>query len=327
MQSERYEEHGQGDDSRPVVVFDAVSKHFGPLRAVDGLSLRIQPGESVALLGPNGAGKSTTLDMLLGLSRPSNGSIRVLGRDPYEAVKAGGVGAMLQSGGLMPEVTVRELVNLVTGFHPRPLPVAEVLARAGITNIAERRVDRLSGGQAQRVRFALAIAGKSDLLVLDEPTSAMDVSARQAFWQEMTDEIRSGRTLLFATHYLDEADRVADRILVLSGGQLIADATPEDIKAKAGMKALAFRLEHPEEATLRGLPGVVTIEVHHDVVRIESVDSDRTLYALLEAGHRPRDLLITGLDLERAFLAITAPDPKGDPGGVSDVAERVGVGS
>jgi ABC-2 type transport system ATP-binding protein len=310
-----------------VVVFDAVSKYFGPLRAVDGLSLRIRPGESVALLGPNGAGKSTTLDMLLGLSKPTSGSIHVLGRGPYEAVKAGLVGAMLQSGGLMPEVTVRELVNLVTGFHPRPLPVPEVLARAGIANIAERRVDRLSGGQAQRVRFALAIAGESELLVLDEPTSAMDVSARQAFWQDMTGEIRRGRSLLFATHYLDEADRVADRILVLSGGRLVADGTPEEIKAKAGMKALAFRLDQPDEPALRRLPGVVTVEVHHDLVRIESVDSDRTLYALLEAGHRPRELFITGLDLERAFLAITAPDPDVDPGGVSGVAEKVGVGS
>ncbi len=164
----------------PVVSFEGVSKAYGTIRAVDDLSLELRPGETVALLGPNGAGKSTSLDMLLALRRPTGGRIRMFGADPYHAVKSGRVGAMLQSGGLMPEVTVRELVTLVTGFHPRPLPVDQTLRRAGIADLAGRRVERLSGGQAQRVRFALAMVGEPpDLLVLDEPTAAMDVETRR----------------------------------------------------------------------------------------------------------------------------------------------------
>ena len=203
----------------PVVSFERVSKAYGTIRAVDELSLELRPGETVALLGPNGAGKSTSLDMLLALRKPTGGRIRMFGSDPYHAVKSGRVGAMLQSGGLMPEVTVRELVTLVTGFHPRPLPVDQTLRRAGIADIAGRRVERLSGGQAQRVRFALAMVGETDLLVLDEPTAAMDVETRQAFWASMNAEVAGGQTLLFATHYLEEADSAADRILVLNKGR------------------------------------------------------------------------------------------------------------
>ena len=174
----------------PIVTFNDVSKHYGRLRAVDGLSLELRAGETVALLGPNGAGKSTSLDMLLALRKPTSGKITMFGSDPYHAVKSGRVGAMLQSGGLMPEVTVRELVTLVSGFHPRPVPPETVMKRAGITDIAGQRVDRLSGGQTQRVRFALAIAGESELIVLDEPTTAMDVEARQRFWANMRSEER-----------------------------------------------------------------------------------------------------------------------------------------
>jgi ABC-2 type transport system ATP-binding protein len=169
-------------------------------------------------------------------------------------------------------------------------------------------VDRLSGGQTQRVRFALAIVGECELLVLDEPTAAMDVSTRQAFWENMKAEVAVGRTIVFATHYLEEADRAADRILVISNGRLLADGTPQEIKAKAGMKALSLRLDQIDEPFLRSLPAVVDLDVRHDLVRLESQDSDRTLYALLDAGYRPREISITGLDLERAFLAITAQD-------------------
>src|ERR1700722_18040828 len=193
--------------STPVVSFVNVSKSYGSLKAVDGLSLDLRPGETVALLGPNGAGKSTSLDMLLALRKPTSGRIAMFGSDPYHAVKSGRVGAMLQSGGLMPEVTVRELVTLVAGFHPRPLPVDQTLRQAGVADLAGRRVDKLSGGQTQRVGFALAIAGESDLIVLDEPTAAMDVETRQAFWASMNAEVAEGRTLLFATHYLEEADQ------------------------------------------------------------------------------------------------------------------------
>lgn len=306
----------------PIVSFDNVSKHYGSLKAVDGLSLELRAGETVALLGPNGAGKSTSLDMLLALRKPTAGNIRMFGRDPYHAVKGGHVGAMLQSGGLMPEVTVRELVTLVAGLHPRPVPVDVTLRRAGIADIAGQRVDRLSGGQTQRARFALAIAGESDLIVLDEPTTAMDVESRQRFWASMKAEVAEGKTLLFATHYLEEADQAADRILVINRGRLLADGTPEEIKKRAGNKRMSFRLPGVSEAVLLGLPGVLSLETRHDLVQIQTSDSDATLYALLGAGYRPSEIEVGGLGLEQAFLAITAEDDRAgdteqEPAGLS----------
>ena len=294
----------------PVVSFENVSKHYGSLRAVDGLSLDLRAGETVALLGPNGAGKSTSLDMLLALRKPTSGKIRMFGSDPYHAVKSGRVGAMLQSGGLMPEVTVLELVTLVAGLQPRPVPIATTMRRAGIESIAGQRVDRLSGGQTQRVRFALAIAGECDLVVLDEPTTAMDVETRRRFWASMKEEVAEGKTLLFATHYLEEADQAADRILVINRGRLLADGTPAEIKARAGAKHMSFRLDNVNEPFLLGLPGIVSVDMRGDVVQIQSSDSDATLYAMLDAGYRPRELEVGSLGLEQAFLAITAEDDR-----------------
>ena len=300
----------------PVVSFENVSKHYGSLKAVDGLSLELRRGETVALLGPNGAGKSTSLDMLLALRKPTAGKIRMFGNDPYHAVKSGQVGAMLQSGGLMPEVTVRELVTLVAGLHPRPVPVNTTLRRAGVESVADQRVDRLSGGQTQRVRFALAIAGECELIVLDEPTTAMDVETRQRFWSSMKEEVAEGRTLLFATHYLEEADQAADRILVINRGRLLADGTPEEIKKRAGAKRMSFRLVNANESFLLGLPGVVSLETRHDLVQIQTSDSDATLYALLGAGYRPTEIEVGSLGLEQAFLAITAEDDQAAGGAI-----------
>jgi ABC-2 type transport system ATP-binding protein len=300
--------YGATRSGAPVVSFENVSKYYGRLKAVDGLTLDLRAGETTALLGPNGAGKSTSLDMLLALRKPTSGKIQMFGSDPYHAVKSGRVGAMLQSGGLMPEVTVRELVTLVTGLHPKPEPVDTTLKRAGIAEFADQRVDRLSGGQTQRVRFALAICGKSELIVLDEPTTAMDVETRRLFWSSMKEEVAQGRTLLFATHYLEEADQAADRILVINRGRLLADGTPAEIKARAGARRLSFRVDRVDEPFLLGLPGLVNLEVRHDVVQIQSSDSDATLYAILDAGYRPREIEVSSLGLEQAFLAITAED-------------------
>jgi ABC-2 type transport system ATP-binding protein len=301
---------GLGATGTPVVSFENVRKTYGKVRAVDGLTMELRPGETVAFLGPNGAGKSTSLDMLLDLRKPTSGRIRMFGSDPYHAIKDGRVGAMLQSGGLMPEVTVRELVTLVTGFHPKPEPVEQTLRRAGIEKFADQRVDKLSGGQTQRVRFALAIVGDSDLIVLDEPTTAMDVETRRAFWDNMKVEVAEGKTLLFATHYLEEADQAADRIIVINRGRLLADGTPAEIKSRAGAKRISFHLDQIDEPFLLGLPALVNVEIRHDQVQIQSSDSDRTLYAVLDAGYRPRDLEVSSLGLEQAFLAITAEDDK-----------------
>jgi ABC-2 type transport system ATP-binding protein len=270
--------------------------------------MSMQPGQTIAFLGPNGAGKSTALNMLLGLSKPDSGRVALFGGSAGQAIKRGMVGAMLQSGGLMPEVTVRELVELITKLHPNPEPVATTLKRAGIAQFADQRVDRLSGGQTQRVRFALAICGKSELIVLDEPTAAMDVETRRLFWNSMKEEVAAGRTLLFATHYLEEADQAADRILVINRGRLLADGTPAEIKARAGAKRISFRLDRVDEPFLLGLPGLVNLDVRHDVVQIQSSDSDATLYAVLDAGYRPSEIEVTSLGLEQAFLAITAED-------------------
>ncbi len=304
----------------PIVSFENVSKHYGSLKAVDGLTLDLRPGETVALLGPNGAGKSTSLDMLLALRKPTSGKIAMFGSDPYHAVKSGRVGAMLQSGGLMPEITVGELVTLVAGFHPRPIPPETTMKRAGIADIADQRVDRLSGGQTQRVRFALAIAGDCELIVLDEPTTAMDVETRQLFWANMKAEVAEGKTLLFATHYLEEADQAADRILVINRGRLLADGTPAEIKERAGAKRMSFRLGNVDEPFLLGLPGLVNLEVRNDLVHIQTTDSDDTLYALIDAGYRPRELEVGSLGLEQAFIAITAEDDRaGDDAPASPV--------
>ncbi|WP_199272824.1 ABC transporter ATP-binding protein [Streptomyces broussonetiae] len=290
----------------PVVGFDQVTKTYGSVRAVDGLSLRLHPGETVALLGPNGAGKSTTLDLLLGLKNADSGTVNVFGTSPREAIVAGRVGAMLQSGGLMDEVTVAELVKLACSLHPKPYKAADVMARAGIAQIADRKVNKLSGGQAQRVRFALATAGDSDLIILDEPTTGMDVSARQAFWATMREQADQGRTVLFATHYLEEADAIADRVLVLHRGRLLADGTAAEIKAKAGARRIAFDLEGAiDEAALGGLPFLTSLDVSGQTVRIQSSDADATVHALYGLGVYPRNLEVAGLGLEQAFVAIT----------------------
>ncbi|MFF0090953.1 ABC transporter ATP-binding protein [Streptomyces canus] len=301
----------------PVVAFDQVSKAYGEVRAVDGLTLTLRPGETVALLGPNGAGKSTSLDLLLGLKQPDSGSVRLFGTTPREAIVAGRVGAMLQSGGLMDEVTVAELVRLACDLHPKPYKANDVLARAGIAQIADRKVNKLSGGQAQRVRFALATAGDSDLIVLDEPTTGMDVTTRQAFWATMREQADQGRTVLFATHYLEEADAIADRVLVLHRGRLLADGTAAEIKAKAGARRIAFDLEGTiDEAPLRGLPFLTSVTVSKSgsaagsgqTIRIQSTDADATVHALYALGVYPRNLEVAGLGLEQAFVAITAAE-------------------
>ncbi|MFJ7490345.1 ABC transporter ATP-binding protein [Streptomyces sp. NPDC097727] len=289
-----------------VVRFDQVSKAYGAVRAVDGLTLDLHPGETVALLGPNGAGKSSTLDLLLGLRTADSGSVQVFGTTPQGAIAAGRVGAMLQSGGLMEDVTVEELVRLACDLHPRPYPVGEVLSRAGIAQIADRLVNKLSGGQEQRVRFALATAGANDLIVLDEPTTGMDVTARQAFWATMREQAGQGRTVLFATHYLEEADAIADRVLVLHKGRLLADGSAAEIKAKAGARRISFELEGPvDEAALRALPSLSALDITGNRVRIQSHNADATVHAVYALGLYPHELEVAGLGLEQAFVAIT----------------------
>ncbi|GGP08929.1 ABC transporter ATP-binding protein [Nonomuraea glycinis] len=287
-----------------AIVFDHVSKRFGDVLAVDELSLTIAAGATVALLGPNGAGKSTSIGMLLALSRPTRGTIAVHGRTPERAVLAGEVGAMLQQGELIPELSVRELVELVRRLYPAPLGLAEVLELAGLTELARRRAGGLSGGQAQRVRFALALAGAPRLLLLDEPTAAMDVESRRRFWDSMRAYAAGGRTVLFASHYLAEAEEHADRVIVIAGGRVVADGTAAQIKAGAGGQVVRFALGEQPAAGLDRLPGVTAVEVGAGIATLRTRDTDATLAALYrDTALDVRDLELSGLD--EAFLALT----------------------
>lgn len=284
--------------------FTRAVKAFGAVRAVDGVDLTIERGETVALLGLNGAGKSTAISLLLGLLPPDVGTVELFGGPPERAVRAGLVGAMLQEARAVPRVTVRELVAFVAGRYPAPLPVARALELAGIAHLAGRRVDRLSGGQAQRVRFAVAVAGDPALLVLDEPTAALDVEARHAFWDAMAAYARGGRTVLFSTHYLEEADAHADRILVLDHGRLVADGTGEELRRAAGGGLVAFDLAGRGIEGLELLPGVRSLEVRGDRARLRTDDPDATVIALAGLG-AVRGLEVAPASLDDAFLALT----------------------
>jgi ABC-2 type transport system ATP-binding protein len=285
-----------------------LTKAYGPVRAVNGLDLDIVAGEAVALLGPNGAGKSTTIDTLLGLTRPDAGSVLVFGREPADAARSGLVGAMLQSGGLLGQLTVAELVGLTASFYRRPMPVDEVLHRAGIADIAGRRTEGLSGGQSQRVRFALALVPDPELLVLDEPTVGMDVASRRAFWASMREFAAAGRTVLFATHYLEEADAFADRVVLMAHGSVVADGPATAVKALVGGRTIRCTLPGADPDLLSALPTVTAVEVHGDAVAVRATDSDAALRALLAQQPSARDIEVAGADLEDAFVALTATD-------------------
>ncbi|SNT28280.1 ABC-2 type transport system ATP-binding protein [Streptosporangium subroseum] len=289
-----------------AIAFTDVSKSYGNVLAVDGLDLAVEAGQTVALLGPNGAGKSTSINMLLGLLRPTRGRIEILGRLPEEAVSRGEIGAMTQSGELIPELTVGELVDFVRRLYPSPLGLDEILKTADLTDLVRRRAAKLSGGQAQRVRFALAIAGAPKLLVLDEPTAAMDVESRLRFWAGMRDYAAGGRTVLFATHYLEEADEHSDRVIVISGGRIVADGTAAQIKAGAGGHTVRFVLDGQSSTGLDALPGVSAVEISAGTATLRTADPDATVAALYRGTSlEVRELRITGADLEDAFLALT----------------------
>ncbi|MEV0001580.1 ABC transporter ATP-binding protein [Micromonospora sp. NPDC050980] len=286
---------------------------YGQLRAVDQLDLRVAPGEVLALLGPNGAGKSTTINLLLGLLPPQTGTVEVFGGRPALAVAAGRLGAMLQENQLLPRVRVAELLGFARGLYPDPMPLDEVLDLAHLTGVAGRMTEALSGGQQQRVRFALAVIGQPDLLVLDEPTAALDVAARRDLWAAMRRYVARGRTLVFSTHYLAEADENADRIVVLAGGRKIADGSPAEIKRRVPGRAITIRLPGAavSPAALLALPGVVAVDLAGDRAQLSSTDSDATVLALARQG-LVRGLEVVGANLEDAFLALTG-NAKGSP--------------
>jgi ABC-2 type transport system ATP-binding protein len=284
--------------------------------AVRGVDIGIGAGETVALLGPNGAGKSTTIDMMLGLLAPDEGSVSVFGRSPAEAVAQGAVGAMLQTGSLLRDLSVRELIAMMASLYTAPMAVSEVLELTGAREFAERRTQKLSGGETQRVRFAVALVSDPQLLVLDEPTVAMDVESRHAFWTTMRDFASRGRTIVFATHYLEEADAYADRAVLMAHGVIVADGPTNEIKAMVGSRTIRATLAGVPAQELEGLPGVTSAERRGEAIVLVCADSDAAVRALLAAHPQARDLEIEAAGLEQAFLALTGgPDASPGPGG------------
>jgi len=290
-----------------AVDLTGVHKYFGHVHAVDGIDLEIASGEIVAILGPNGAGKTSTIDIILGLSQPSAGHVSVMGMQPRQAISRGLISAVMQTGGLLKDLTVSETVEYTGSLFASSQPVDEVLRGAGIADIADRRVGKCSGGEQQRLRFALALLSDPVLLVLDEPTTGMDVEGRRNFWATIRKDAEQGRTVLFATHYLEEADAYADRIVLLRHGRIVADGTSSEIKAMAAGRTVRATLAGASEDMLRDVPGADTVEVRGDTVLVHSTDSDATArYLLTETS--AKDLEITARGIEDAFLALTGDD-------------------
>src|SRR6478672_6948573 len=297
----------------PAVRLGGVTKDFGRVRAVRGIDLEIEPGEMVAFLGPNGAGKTTTIDMVLGLSRPTTGGVDVFGMEPRQAVARGLVAAVMQTGGLLKDLTVRETVQYTASLFADTKPVDAVLESAGITEIANRKVGKCSGGEQQRLRFAMALLSDPALLLLDEPTTGMDVEGRRAFWGAIRADAAKGRTVLFATHYLEEADQYADRIILVSNGRIVADGSGSEIKALAAGRTVRATLRGADTSALSTLGGVDRVEVRGDQVYVHAKDSDAVARYLLTQTDA-RDLEIAARGLEEAFLSLTGrpDDEEGD---------------
>ena len=285
-----------------AVLFRGVSKKYGTLVALDAIELRIPRGQSVAILGPNGAGKTTTISLLLGLRKPSTGSLSVLGGNPREQAVRARVGAMLQSSGLPEYLRVDEAIALFRSYYPAPLPIDELLALAGLTEKARSRIARLSGGQVQRLYFALALCGNPELLVLDEPMVGLDVEARRSLLATISEIANRGRTVLMSTHYLEEADAVSDRVVVIDRGRIIADGTPSEVKGTVGRKRVAF--------TSRVAFDDVRLSRNGERYEALTESPELLLRDLFTRGIEIDDLTVTGATLEEAFLALTGGENK-----------------
>jgi ABC-2 type transport system ATP-binding protein len=304
----------------PALALHGLHKQFsspsGTVRAVNGIDLTIMPGEVVAFLGPNGAGKTTTIDMVLGLSQPSSGTLEVFGSSPEAAIAAGRVAAVMQTGGLLRDITVAETVELTASLFGRAGSATPYLERAGIADIADRMVGKCSGGQQQRLRFAMALVSEPDLLLLDEPTTGMDVEGRREFWAAIRQDAARGRTVVFATHYLEEADAYADRIVLVSQGRIVADGSAAEVKNLASGRTVTALIDAEAEPghvldAVRALPGVDTVEERGNRLIVRTSDSD-TVARYLLTRTKARDLEVTAENLEEAFVALTSAHPSAD---------------
>ncbi|UXM93127.1 ABC transporter ATP-binding protein [Paenarthrobacter sp. JL.01a] len=292
----------------PAVHAVGLHKSFGKVQAVRGLDLTVQQGEVVAFLGPNGAGKTTTIDMILGLSTPDQGEVSIFGHTPRGAIARGQVAAVMQTGGLLRDISVRETVQLTAAMFESSRPVEEVLKRAGIQDIADRRVEKCSGGQQQRLRFAMALVSDPGLLILDEPTTGMDVAGRRDFWSAIRADATKGRTVIFATHYLEEADAYADRIVLVRQGTIVADGTAAQIKNLASGRTVRASLPPEDRDLLAALSPADAVEYDGGRVTVRTSDSDSVVRFLLNST-RAHDLEVVAHNLEEAFVALTGEAP------------------
>jgi ABC-2 type transport system ATP-binding protein len=295
----------QRASSRTVVAsLEAVSKNYGEVRALRNVNFSVRAGQVVALLGPNGAGKTTAVKLLLGLLEPNSGKARVFGGDPTHPQNRMRTGAMLQVGRVPETLRVHEHIDLFSTYYPKPLPLEEVLAVAGLEKLRDRKFGDLSGGQRQRTLFALAICGDPDLLFLDEPTAGLDVEARRALWEQIRRLIDHGKTVLLTTHYLEEADALADRIAVINQGEIIAEGTPAEIKAQTSGKRIRC-ITALSLASLLQIPGVTNAKQDREAVEIQAREAEPVVRALLDRDPSLSGLEITSAGLEEAFLALT----------------------
>jgi ABC-2 type transport system ATP-binding protein len=281
-----------------------VSKSYGGVQALKDVDFTINAGEVVALLGPNGAGKSTLVRLLLGLATPTQGRVTVFGGDPKDSSSRIRVGAMLQTGGVPGTNKVREHIDLFSSYYPNPLPMAEVLEMAGLLGIENRQFGELSGGQKQRVLFALALCGDPDLLFLDEPTVGLDVEVRRGFWEQIRKLVARGKTVLLTTHYLEEADALADRVVVINKGSIVAEGTPESIKASTAGKRIRC-LTQLTLGSIERMGGVVAARFDREAVEIQTSSAEATLRELLAADSNLSGIEVSNAGIEEAFLALT----------------------
>ena len=290
--------------SGEVAELTNVSKSYGEVQALRSVSFSVRAGEVVAVLGPNGAGKTTAVSLLLGLLRPSEGEVRLFGADPQATETRTRVGAMLQTSGVPETVKVREHIELFSSYYPKPLSLRETLQAADLVGLEGRLYGKLSGGQKQRLHLALALCGDPDLLFLDEPTTGLDVEARRTLWERVRGFIATGRTVVLTTHYLEEADALADRIIVINKGELIAEGTPAEIKSRtAGRRIRCVTKLSPD--MVWGLAGVTSVRLEGAALEILATHAEPVVLALLQRDPGLRDLEVTGAGLEDAFLALT----------------------
>ena len=287
-----------------IAELQGVVKRYGKVTALDGVDLQVRAGEVLAVLGPNGAGKTTAVHLLLGLLRPGGGSARLFGLDPRDPAARVRVGAMLQISKVPETLKVREHIDLISSYYPRPLPQRETLTAAGLEGLQERLFGKLSGGQRQRVLFALALCGDPDLLFLDEPTVGLDVESRRGLWAQIRGKVEAGRTVLLTTHYLEEADSLADRIVLLHQGRILAEGTPAEIKSRVGGRKIRCRTSLAVQ-DIAALPGVRSAQRNGETTELFAADAERIVRTMLDRDPRLSDLEVRGADLEEAFLSLT----------------------